>query len=1218
MKTKVSYLIAIFAGLAIATYSQDVEKNIVEKVANSFIASRIDKSENQNQNTFLEISFIESYKQNDTSLYYLFRILPEDGFIIVSTERDYEPILAYSFNRGYCANDSPPPAFLEWMDEICKEILFVKRNNEYVNPKARKRWEELICGSNFSDNILSVGPLLTTTWNQGCYYNDSCPSDPSGPCQHALTGCVPTAMAQIMKYHDYPVNGQGLNCYNTSNYGLLCADFTAATYDWSHMPNSLNSYSTNQEVSAVAQLMYHCGNSCYASYSAGNTGSHAFNVFGALPLNFNYDPNIKTLERDDVTTNEWVDTLKTELDASRPIYYGAWTSSVGHAFVCDGYQDGNYFHFNWGWGGTYNGFFHIDNLNPGPYNFAYGHEIVYNIQPDTNTLENYVTQNVPFEILILGDASFCDFNNDGDLDLLYCGIDNNLLPKTKLYANSGNNFSNITHSITNVCMGSISWGDYNNDGYIDLAINGFTEFPYINPVSKIYKNNNGSGFIDINANLVSLGNGSISWCDMDNDGDLDLLVSGGTNGLSFSGSTKIYENIGNDSFVEKSVSIIQVIKSSIDWGDYDNDNDMDLLITGFENNLAKSKIYKNNGNFSFVDLNSNLANVGDGAAKWFDYDNDNDLDVILSGCLNDDQDTAHTGVYQNNNGVFSEITQNFIDIGMGSTLDIGDFDNDGDQDILQSGIKVYDPSWYVSSFRICINKGNGTFNQHELIGEGIYSGTAIWGDYDNDLDLDIFVSGGRFVNSGSGNITTLLKNEVTTQNTTPNPPNGLESSINNDIIQFTWNKSSDTQTPQNLLSYNLTIGEDSSTCNIISPMSDLNSGYRRVVRRGNTCQDTCWKIGDLGFGIYYWSVQAIDGAHIGSEFSSFEQLIFSPTSTFSIDDTACVNEVVTVTYTGTASDTANYFWDFDGAVINSGSGAGPYNVHWTTTGNKEVELYVIENGASSDTTISNIYITDIPITPNSPTGPTELCQDGPNTTYTTYQVPNATSYNWSLVPWEAGGIIPSDTSCLIDWTTDYSGECYLSVQSWNSCGTSTFSDSLEITLNPKPNFDITAYPNDTALISETITLSTDISNCTYLWSNGETTQTIYVINQSGPNGGQDDYWLQVTNNYNCQDIEYISVWFLLPISISLEHQTDFLRIFPNPNDGKFILRNRTLENIKLIKLYNDFGQEVSIKVKQLDNVKSYQVEIPTSFNGIYYLMVKLEDDYYLHKIIVQN
>jgi hypothetical protein len=201
-----------------------------------------------------------------------------------------------------------------------------------------------------------VSPLLTIAWSQTCYYNDMCPVDSSGLCYHTRTGCGATAMAMIMKYWDFPVNGYGSNFYESPAYGIISADFENTYYDWNNMPPQLNPASDSIEIQAVAQLMFHCGVAVNMVYGANASSSDEWNIRNAYTNYFNYSSFSQYLDKADFSDSAWTAIMKNEIDNGRPVFYGISSGSGGHFVVMDGYNDDGYFHFNWGYGNM-NGYY---------------------------------------------------------------------------------------------------------------------------------------------------------------------------------------------------------------------------------------------------------------------------------------------------------------------------------------------------------------------------------------------------------------------------------------------------------------------------------------------------------------------------------------------------------------------------------------------------------------------------------------------------------------------------------------------------------------------------------------------------------------------------------------------------------------------------------------------------------------------------------------------
>ncbi len=313
------------------------------------------------------------YKLKEATNFYLFSF-DKGGFVMVSAIDQVDPVLGYGFS-GNVPDVIDNLSVKDCFDNYAKQIDTIGVMN-LKSAKIDLKWEQLTKNIFPKSGELSVGPLLTTTWNQGCYYNASCPSDAAGSCGHVYTGCVATAMAQIMKYWNFPTSGTSTHTYTHLTYGSLTANFGATTYQWSQMPNNVTS-SNN----AVATLMYHCGVSVDMDYSP--TGSGAGEPREALVNCFKYSSQAQYVEKANYSTNDWVNLMKSELGLQRPIWYDGFNPSDGHAFVCDGFQNIDYFHFNWGWGGYMDGYFYLASLNPAGMEFNSGQGAVIRIVPSS-------------------------------------------------------------------------------------------------------------------------------------------------------------------------------------------------------------------------------------------------------------------------------------------------------------------------------------------------------------------------------------------------------------------------------------------------------------------------------------------------------------------------------------------------------------------------------------------------------------------------------------------------------------------------------------------------------------------------------------------------------------------------------------------------------------------------------------------------------------------
>jgi len=400
-----SFLIAAFSGSA-----DEVNQSTAAQTGLNFWASKAA--------TVKETpAILKSYTITDQNapVYYVFDIYPE-GFVIVAAEDAVKPILAYSF-EGFYQADNQSPAFSGWMQQYTQFINSCRSEQRKAEKSVADAWA--LYSSPVSPDTKAgtkaVLPLVTTRWDQGTYYNYSCPAHASGPDGHCVTGCVATAMAQVMKYWNYPESGFGSHSYEHPFYGTLAVDFSAATYNWAGMTNTANSTSKVP----ISLLMYHCGVSVEMNYSPASSGSYTELAKDALKNYYHYRSTIALLEKNDYTWVEWRQIIMDNLDDGKPLIYSGSGSGGGHAWVCDGYQDTSNFHMNWGWGGYNNAYFDLDNLT----DFPSGHQIVANIIPN---FEYYCNDQklMTDKTRTFGDGSgYSYYWNDTDCDWLIQPVD---------------------------------------------------------------------------------------------------------------------------------------------------------------------------------------------------------------------------------------------------------------------------------------------------------------------------------------------------------------------------------------------------------------------------------------------------------------------------------------------------------------------------------------------------------------------------------------------------------------------------------------------------------------------------------------------------------------------------------------------------------------------------------------------------------------------------
>jgi len=295
----------------------------------------------------------------------------EDGFVLMSADDCMPPILAYSLNGAFDFENMPDNK-RAWIEEYSQIIQSAIDQHQDADPEIAQQWRDLAEGNNSRNaRYVVVEPMTQTHWNQSDPYNLLCPSN-------SVTGCVATAMAQVMKYWNYPHHGIGSHSYTHPTYGVLSADFQSTIYDWANMLNNYNGSSNSTQNMAVATLMYHCGVSVDMEYSPTGSGAVTAKVANALKAYFNYSNETQHLDRASYSDDEWIALLKADLDQGRPVLYHGSGNGGGHAFVFDGYNSDNYFHVNWGWGGYCDEYYVVNNLNPGPGGIGSGSLGVYN------------------------------------------------------------------------------------------------------------------------------------------------------------------------------------------------------------------------------------------------------------------------------------------------------------------------------------------------------------------------------------------------------------------------------------------------------------------------------------------------------------------------------------------------------------------------------------------------------------------------------------------------------------------------------------------------------------------------------------------------------------------------------------------------------------------------------------------------------------------------
>lgn len=395
---KVFFFILLFF-IFIQGWCNPVDENTARKVAQNFW---LQYCTNKAECVLQTVPTLNEFPQ-----LYVFNVKDQEGFIIVSAEDCASPILAYSTEGYFDVNKLPAPV-QSWLGNYCEEISWTKTQN-LDNSDTQAEWQQAIAGKYNTKGGDRIQFLMKTLWDQGEYYNALCPPA-SERCEldNVYVGCVGVALAQVLRYWSYPPYGKGSYYYSFEdnpgapywNYGTIGADFENTHYDWKNMPVKLSASSSEEEVMAVATLMYHAGISIQTNYNCTNTGAsdaclsdilvqdtsynphgHTESAESALRKFWRYKPSLKGLLKEGYTDGEWIALIRNELSNGRPILYRA-EGSAGHAFVLDGIDQADRCHFNWGWGGSANGYYVVSTLKVYNYDFSQKHSGIFGVEPD--------------------------------------------------------------------------------------------------------------------------------------------------------------------------------------------------------------------------------------------------------------------------------------------------------------------------------------------------------------------------------------------------------------------------------------------------------------------------------------------------------------------------------------------------------------------------------------------------------------------------------------------------------------------------------------------------------------------------------------------------------------------------------------------------------------------------------------------------------------------
>lgn len=369
MKKLLFTLIVALMGITLLE-ARPVSEQTARNLAQNFVSANFEFTRQSTDLTLVKTAFSE----RGEACYYVFNV-GETGFVIMAGDDCVRPIIGYS-DKGVFNPDDMAPALADFLDAKCQYIMDKAQkgaqtfevSNDWMMLEKTGRMASRHGGR--EDEF-----LVETTWNQNYPYNYFCPEGEGGPGGHCYAGCVATAAAQLMKYWDHPLQGQGSHTYTPEDhpeYGPLTVNFGEATYDWDNMPNSINENSPQVQIEAVAQLIYHVGVSVDMNYRPTSSGAVTGKLCERMPQFFFYTNQMDNLYRENYTHEDYMQLVIDAIDMDWPMVH----RGGGHAYVLDGYNDNDMVHFNWGWSGSSDGWFNIDD-----HGYTDGESVIYNYVP---------------------------------------------------------------------------------------------------------------------------------------------------------------------------------------------------------------------------------------------------------------------------------------------------------------------------------------------------------------------------------------------------------------------------------------------------------------------------------------------------------------------------------------------------------------------------------------------------------------------------------------------------------------------------------------------------------------------------------------------------------------------------------------------------------------------------------------------------------------------
>ncbi len=461
-------------------------------------------------------------------------------------------------------------------------------------------------------------------------------------------------------------------------------------------------------------------------------------------------------------------------------------------------------------------------------------------------------------------AVWGDYDGDDDLDLLTMGA-RDTMRHAYLHRNDGDGrFSRSQLQLPLLYAPQVNCYDYNNDGMLDMLMTGTRFQMAFFHSMKIVRNLGNNVFAEVNTTFPEAEGPGVGLFDYNNDGREDIAIS--SSNVFGTASTVVYRNCGGGEYTRTKLLGLGLPggwNASVLPFDCDQDCDADVLLAGYGASYF-TKLFRNGGAFNdsiwiFSEIASSFKNFSSQHIAAADYDNDGDLDFVING------NPPGLALYRNNGGGSFTLDSSCGLPPLRNEIAWGDYDNDGDVDLLVSGTSIT-----AYGFRVYHNNGDRTFSLAYSHPNDDSTGSCTFADYDRDGDLDVL----SVASHVARRTTVVYKNLTSNLNTPPSPPTNLTATVTSNTVRLSWHRGTDAQTPSPGLSYNVRVGTTREGCEIKSSGSSPLTGFRRLPRSGNVYQDTSWLIRELAPGKYYWSVQSIDNAFAGS--------VFAPTDSFEV------------------------------------------------------------------------------------------------------------------------------------------------------------------------------------------------------------------------------------------------------------------------------------------------------------------------------------------------